>query len=116
MTFDDTIKVYAMAADDDRDYADESDDRDDARHRFDDDDEEEEITLASDLNSDDDDDDEIDDEDDDLFDPAPFPAKAAPARASTTRSTAKVASLFNICWFSFRCGSKRGGDSEGMLR
>src|SRR6185312_9598442 len=56
MTFDDTIRGYAMAADNDSDFYDEADDNhDDLRHRFDDDDEEEEITLTSDDDTEDDD-------------------------------------------------------------
>src|SRR5690242_12131128 len=55
MTFDDTIRFYATAAEDDHDFADEADE-DDLRHRFDEDEEEEEVTLSSD------DDEEEDDE------------------------------------------------------
>ena len=43
MMFDDTIKLYATPADDDKHYGDEAeDDNDDLRQRFGDDDEEEE--------------------------------------------------------------------------
>src|ERR1700730_18830018 len=57
MMFDDTIKLYAAAAEDDHNFGDESeDDHNDLRNRFDDDDEEEEGTMTSD------DDDELGDD------------------------------------------------------
>src|ERR1700733_10016620 len=60
MMFDDTIKLYAAAAEDDHNFGDESeDDHNDLRQRFDDDDdEEEEVTMTSD------DDDELGDDED----------------------------------------------------
>ena len=57
--FDETIKLYATAADDDH-FSDEAED-DDLRSRFGDDDEEEEVTMTSD------DDEELDNDEDEIL-------------------------------------------------
>src|ERR1700734_4156308 len=60
MMFDDTIKLYAMSANDNDHFGDETEDDNDL-HRFEDD-EEEEVTMTSD------DDEELDGDDDDSVD------------------------------------------------